>query len=87
MELYIHCVTADKIMKCKRSSEEVLKHITLVNPQCYENQIFFDVHVTLPEDYNICSRFEGKDEIMVISLSKLGVIELNVMDFRSITIC
>lgn len=87
MQLYINSISADKILRCKRTSDEVLKHITLVNPQYYEGEVLFDVHITLPDNYNITSKYVGKAEHIYIQLSNLGDIELDVMDFRSITLC
>lgn len=86
MKLLINCISADNIMRCKKDSMEVLKHLTLINPQCYENQILFDVAVDLPDNYSITSRYEGKEEFLTIQLSLLGNIELNTKDFREIII-
>lgn len=87
MQLYINSISADKILRCKRSADEILKHITLVNPQYYEGEVLFDVHITLPDNYIITSKYEGKAEHLYIQLSNLGSMELDVMDFRSITLC
>ena len=87
MQLYINSISADKILRCKRSADEILKHITLVNPQYYEGEVLFDVHITLPYNYIITSKYEGKAEHLYIQLSNLGSMELDVMDFRSITLC
>ena len=88
MELYVNCVSADKIMRCKKDNLEVMQYVTLVNPQYmgYDESIMFDMRITLPDDYNINSKFDGNDEYVVIKLSKLGNIELNTKDFRTITI-
>lgn len=87
MQLYINTISADKILRCKRTSDEVLQHITLVNPQYYEGEVLFDVHITLPESYSINSRYDGKKEYVQIILSNLGDIELDTMDYRCITLC
>lgn len=88
MELYVNCVSAAKIMRCKKDNLEVMQYVTLVNPQymSYDESIMFDMRITLPDDYNISSKFDGNDEYVVIKLSKLGNIELNTKDFRTITI-
>lgn len=86
MNCYINCITPDKIMRAKKGSEELLNYIELVNPQMYENQIFYDVLIALPEDYSIGCKYRGKDEHIIIKLSKLGDIELNVKDYRDITL-
>ena len=91
MNLYINCISADNIMRCKKGSEEVLKHIKLTNPQIYQvdvmrSDILFDVLIELPDNYIITSYYNGNDEYIKISLSKLGDIELSVKDFRDITI-
>ena len=91
MNLYINCISADNIMRCKKGSEEVLKHVTLTNPQIYQvdvmrSDILFDVLIELPDNYMITSYYNGNDEYIKISLSKLGDIELNTKDFRDITI-
>lgn len=87
MQLYINQISADKIMRSKKTSDQILQHITLINPQYYEGIVLFDVHILLPDNYSIYSRYEGKDEKLVISLSKLGSMELDVKDFRNITLC
>lgn len=86
MQLYINCVTADKILKCKRNSEEVLKRLKLINPQYMENEVYFDVAVNLPDNFNITNKHEGVEDFITICLSNLGNIELNVKDFRDITL-
>lgn len=88
MELYINCVNADNIMRCKKDNLEVMQYVTLINPQYagYDDSIMFDMRIKLPEDYSISSRFEGNDEFLVIKLSKIGSIELNTRDFRDVTI-
>lgn len=91
MVMYINCISADNIMRCKKGSEEVLKHVTLTNPQIYQvdairSDILFDVAIDLPDNYNISSFYKGSDEYIKISLSKLGDMELNTKDFRDITI-
>lgn len=88
MELYINCVSADNIMRCKKDNLEVMQYVTLVNPQYmgYDSTIMFDMQIKLPEDYNISSRFEGNDEYLVIKLSKIGSLEFNTKDFRDVTI-
>ena len=86
MQLYINCISADRIMKCKKDTQEVLQHIKLINPQYMEGDILFDVAVTLPDNFSISSRFEGLDEFVTISLSNLGNIDLNVKDFRDLVL-
>lgn len=86
MQLMINCVTADNIMRCKKDGSEVIQHLKLINPQCYENEILFDVVVDLPFNYTISSRYEGKEELVTVQLSHLGSIELNCKDFREMII-
>ena len=86
MNCYINCITPDKIMRCKKGSEELLNYIELINPQIYESQIFYDVLIALPEDFSIQTKYRGKDEHVIIKLSKLGDIELDVKDYRDITL-
>ena len=88
MNLYINCVSANNIMRCKKDNLDVMQYVTLINPQYmgYDETIMFDMYINLPEDYNINSRFEGNDEYIVIKLSKIGSLELNTKDFRDITI-
>ena len=88
MELYINCVSADNIMRCKKDNLDVMQYVTLVNPQYmgYDTTVMFDMHIRLPEDYSITSKFEGNDEYLVIKLSKIGSLELNTKDFRDVTI-
>ena len=50
------------------------------------SDILFDVLIELPDNYMITSYYNGNDEYIKISLSKLGDIELNTKDFRDITI-
>ena len=86
MTLVINCITADKLLRCKKGSEELLNYVQLINPQVYESQIFYDVLVALPEDYSITSKFRGKEEYITIKLSKLGDMELNTKDYRDISL-
>lgn len=86
MTLTINSVTADSILRCKKDSQEVLKHIRLVNPQVYDTEILFDVVVDLPDNYSISSKYEGYEDFIVITLSNLGHIELNTKEFRDIII-
>lgn len=84
MQLYINCITADKVLQCKKDNEEVIKRLKLVNPQYSEGVVFFDVVVNLPENFSIMNRMEGMDQFIIIMLSNLGSIKLNVNDFRDI---
>ena len=86
MQLYINCITADKILKCKRNDDEVIKRIKLINPQYMENEVYFDVIVMLPDNFNISNKHECNEDYLVISLSNLGNMELNVKDFRDVTL-
>lgn len=86
MKLYINWVSADTVMRCKKS-EEVMDHIQLINPMSFEGGVLFDMIVDLPTDYKISGKTEGINEYIIIQLSKLGAIELNTKDFRDITIC
>lgn len=85
MQLYISCMSAEKIMSCKKDPE-CNEHIKLVNPQSMGGVILFDAVIQLPDDFKITSKHEGIEDIVVISLSKLGCIELNTKDFRDLTI-
>ena len=60
--------------------------ITLVNPQYMEGIILFDIKVDLPENFTISSRQEGISDIITITLSKMGSIELNTADYRDLTL-
>lgn len=84
MQLYINCVSADKILQCKKDNEEVVKRLKLINPQYAEGEVFFDVAVNLPDNFTITNKHEGVDNFIIIYLSNLGKIELNVKDFRDI---
>ena len=86
MQAYINCVAADKILKCKKDNEEVVKRLKLINPQYVEGEVFFDVAVSLPDQFAITSKHEGMEEYVTIQLSHQGTIELNVKDFRDILI-
>ena len=86
MKAYINWVSADTVMRCKKS-EEVMDHIQLINPMSFEGGVLFDMIIDLPDGYSISGRIEGISEYIVIKLSKLGTIELNTKDFRDITIC
>lgn len=86
MDMYINCITPDSFIRAKKGSEELLQYVELVNPQVYGTQIFYDILVKLPEDYSISSKYKCKDERVVIQLSKLGALELDVKDFRNITL-
>lgn len=86
MDMYINCITPDSFIRAKKGSEELLQYVELVNPQVYGTQIFYDILVKLPEDYSVSSKYNGKDERVVIQLSKLGALELDVKDFRNITL-
>ena len=88
MQLSINCVNAEKIMRCKKDNLEVMHYVTLVNPQYagYDSSIMFDMQVSLPDDYKICSKIDGNSEYLVITLSKIGNIELDTKDFRDITL-
>ena len=85
MQLYVTCISAEKIMSCKKSPE-VNQHIKLVNPQCMGGTILFDAVIQLPDDFTITSKHEGIEDIIIVSLSKLGTIELNTRDHRDLTI-
>ena len=85
MQLYINCITAEKIMTCKKDPE-VNQYLKLINPQSMGGMILFDVVIQLPDDFNISTKHEGIDDIVIISLSKLGTIELNTKDFRDLTL-
>ena len=86
MQLYINSVTADKILKCKKDNEEVVKRLRLINPQYSEGDVYFDVAVSLPDNFTITNKYEGMEDFIIINLSNLGKIELNVKDFRDILI-
>lgn len=86
MKVYINWVSADTVMRCKKS-EEVMDHIQLINPMSFEGGVLFDMIIDLPTDYKISGKTEGINEYIIIQLSKLGTIELNTKDFRDITIC
>lgn len=86
MKVYINWVSADTVMRCKKS-DEVMDHIQLINPMSFEGGVLFDMIIDLPTDYKISGKTEGINEYIIIQLSKLGVIELNTKDFRDITIC
>lgn len=86
MDMYINCITPDSFIRAKKGSEELLQYVELVNPQIYDTQVFYDVLVKLPEDYKVSSKYRGKDELISIELSKLGSLELDVKDFRNITL-
>ena len=85
MFLYINCISAEKIMNCKKDPE-VNQHIELVNPQYMEGIILFDVKINLPDNFTITTRQEGIDDYICICLSKLGIIELNTRDYRDLLI-
>lgn len=85
MQLYVSCISAEKIMSCKKDPE-VNQHIKLVNPQCMGGMILFDAVIQLPDTFNITSKHEGIDDIVEVSLSKLGRIELNTRDYRDLTL-
>ena len=85
MKLYINWVSADAVMRCKKS-EEVMDHIQLINPMSFDGGVLFDMIIDLPTDYKISGKTEGINEYIIIQLSKLGTIEMNTKDFRDITI-
>lgn len=85
MTLYINCVTAEKIMSCKKDPE-INQYMELVNPQYMEGIILFDVKINLPDNFTVTSRQEGIDDYISITLSKLGTIELNTRDYRDLLI-
>ena len=85
MNLYITCISAEKIMSCKKDPE-INQHIKLVNPQCMGGVILFDAVIQLPDDFNITSKHNGIEDIIVVTLSKLGTLELNTRDYRDLTI-
>lgn len=85
MQLYVNCITAEKIMFCKKDPE-VNQYIKLINPQSMGGVISFDAVIQLPDDFNISVKHEGIDTIVVIALSKLGCMELNTKDFRDLTL-
>lgn len=73
-------------MRCKKTSEELLDYVELYNPRECNNQIYYDVMVILPDDYTITSKICDRNEYVVITLSKLGNIEINTKDFLYITV-
>lgn len=85
MKLYINWVSADTVMRCKKS-EEVMDRIQLINPMSFEGGVLFDMIIDLPEGYSISGRTEGLNEYIIIKMSKLGTIEMNTKDFRDMTI-
>ena len=85
MKLFINWITADSVWKCKKS-DEVMEHIRLINPMSYEGGILFDMIIDLPDDWKIEGVQEGLNTFIVITLSKLGTLKLNTIDFRDITI-
>lgn len=84
MEMLINSVSAETVMKCKKGSQEAVQHMRLINPQMYGNEILFDVHVTLPDNFSITCKHEGKCDKLIIQLSNLGDIELDTKDFRDV---
>ena len=86
MQLLINCVEANKIFSCKKESEDIIKHIELVNPQYMNGGVLFDILVSLPDSFTIGSRLDGVEEYITITLNKLGSFELNTKDFRDITL-
>ena len=86
MQLLINCVEANKIFSCKKDTEDVIKHIELVNPQYLNGSVLFDILVHLPDSFTIGSRLDGLEEYVTITLNKLGSFELNTKDFRDITL-
>lgn len=90
MELSINCISADAIMRARKDSDEVMRRMTISNPQFYalpdEGVIFFDLKIILTEGYSITSRFEGETEFIKIKLSNLGDLELKRSDFREMVI-
>ena len=86
MQLYVNCITADTALRFKKDSEEVVKHITLVNPQCFEGNILFDMQITLPDNFSVSRKYDGYKELMIITLGNIGTIELDTKDFRDIII-
>lgn len=85
MNIYVNCISADTALRLKKD-EEVLKHITLVNPQCYEGNILFDMQITLPDSFTLSRKYDGYKELMIITLGNIGAIELDTKDFRDIII-
>lgn len=86
MQLLINNVSANDLFFIKRDSEEIKKHINIVNTQCYGGVIMCDIHITLPDGFTISKRSEGVEEFLVVSLSKLGSFELNTRAYRDVTI-
>lgn len=84
MDMIIASVSADTIMRAKKGSQEAVKHMTLINPQMYGNEILFDVHISLPDNFSISCRHEGKRDMLIIQLSNLGDVELDTQDFRDV---
>ena len=85
MQLYVTCISAEKIMSCKKDPE-VNQHIKLVNPQCMGGVILFDAVIQLPDSFSITTKHEGIEDIVEVSLSRLGSIELNTRDYRDLTL-
>lgn len=85
MQLYVSCISAENIMNCKKNTE-VNQYIKLVNPQCMGGTILFDAVIQLPDSFNISQKHDGIENIIEISLSKLGTIELNTRDYRDLTL-
>lgn len=84
MQLYINSITPDSVMRCKKGSDELLKYMELINPQVYENHIYYDVFIQLPDDFSISCKHQGSDEILIVTMSKLGDLELNTKDYRQV---
>lgn len=86
MQLIISSVEANKIFFIKKDSDEITKYIEVVNPQYIGGSVLFDIHVNLPDNFNITTRLDGIEQYIVITLGKLGSFELNVKDYRDLTI-
>ena len=85
MKIIVSWITAETVIKCKKDPA-VMDRIQLVNPMSYEGIVLFDMLINLPDDYTISGKIDGINEYVVITLSKLGSIEINTKDFRDITI-
>lgn len=84
MQLLINCVEANKIFSCKKDTDDIIKHIELVNPQYMNGSVLFDILVHLPDSFTIGSRLDGMEKYITVTLNKLGSFELNTKDFRDI---
>lgn len=90
MELSINCISADSIMRARKNNDEIMRRMTIGNPQVYalpdEGVIYFDLKIKLTEGYSINVRYEGDEEYIKIKLSNLGDLELKRSDFREMVI-